>query len=260
MAVDKPSYRQGYFIISRNPIISKKKMMRNKYTNTDLEKCLEILMPKFLETHQVVAELCRGITLTEVQGMRLIYSGSIYNTRSYRMLLYVLLLNETSNLKDDAQLAYKLLKEAYIMTDNIYGQLKRSTYPFVLADHLIELEAALPNRNTDELNEEEKDIYNKLPEKIKVYRGMCDAEKQSGQFGISWTRDKDHALEYVFYKKNEVQGTIGWIAEMEIDKREIFAVWGVKGETKEIVITPKKCRDVKFHKETKKSISEMQTC
>ena len=214
--------------------------MRNKYTNTDLEKCLENLMPN-------IAERCRGKILTEEQGMSLIYTY----TRPYRMLMYVLLLNETSNLKDDAQLAYKLLKEAYIMTDNIYGQLKRSTYPFVLADHLIELEAALPNRNTDELNEEEKNIYNKLPEKIKVYRGMCDDEKQSGQFGISWTRDKDHALEYVFYKKNEVQGTIGWIAEMEIDKREIFAVWGVKGERKEIVIIPKKCRDVKFHKETK---------
>lgn len=223
--------------------------MRNKYTNTDLEKCLENLMPN-------IAERCRGKILTEEQGMSLIYTY----TRPYRMLMYVLLLNETSNLKDDAQLAYKLLKEAYIMTDNIYGQLKRSTYPFVLADHLIELEAALPNRNTDELDEEEKDIYNKLPEKIKVYRGMCDAEKQSGQFGISWTLDEDHALNYVFYKKNEVQGTIGWRAEMEIDKREIFAVWGVKGETKEIVITPKKCRDVKFHKETKKSISEMQTC
>lgn len=223
--------------------------MRNKYTNTDLEKCLENLMPN-------IAERCRGKILTEEQGMSLIYTY----TRPYRMLMYVLLLNETSNLKDDAQLAYKLLKEAYIMTDNIYGQLKRSTYPFVLADHLIELEAALPNRNTDELDEEEKDIYNKLPEKIKVYRGMCDAEKQSGQFGISWTLDKDHALKYVFYKKNEVQGTIGWRAEMEIDKREIFAVWGVKGERKEIVITPKKCRDVKFLKEDKESISEMQTC
>jgi predicted nucleic acid-binding Zn finger protein len=75
---------------------------------------------------------------------------------------------------------------------------------------------------------------------------MCDDEKQSGQFGISWTLDKDYAKNYVFYKKNEVKGKVGWCAEMEIDKSEIFAVWGVVSKRKEIVINPKKCRKVKF--------------
>ena len=80
---------------------------------------------------------------------------------------------------------------------------------------------------------------------------MGDAERQSGIFGISWTLDDKYALNYVFYKKNEVKGTVGWRAEMEIDKNDIFAVWGVKGERKEIVINPKKCMDVVFMKVTK---------
>ena len=31
---------------------------------------------------------------------------------------------------------------------------------------------------------------------------------------------------------------------MQIDKTNIFAVWGVVGKKKEIVINPKKCKDV----------------
>lgn len=110
----------------------------------------------------------------------------------------------------------------------------------------------LPNRNSDELTDEEKDIYDGFPQKVTVYRGMCDEEKQSGQFGISWTRDKDDALTYIFYKKNEVKGDIGWCANMEIDKSEIFAVWGIKGKKKEIVINPKKCKNVSFCEISKK--------
>ena len=115
----------------------------------------------------------------------------------------------------------------------------------------MDLEIALPNRNLTEFHKEEKNIYDSLPQKIKVYRGMCDDEKQSGHLGISWTLDKDDALKYIFYCKNNVQGDYGWLAEMEIDKNEIFAVWGAVGESKEIVINPKKCKDVRFIKKEK---------
>ena len=207
-------------------------------------------MPQFPAMHPIIAELCRGITLTQGLGEHLLYSGC-EKGRPYRMLMFVLLLNESANLKNDVKLAYHLLKEAYLMTDNIYGQLKNTTYPFVLADYLTEIEAALPNRNRDELHEEESAIYDSLPARLKVYRGLCDDEKKNGQFGISWTLDKDYALNYVFYKKNEVKGTVGWRAEMEIDKNDIFAVWGVVGKGKEIVINPTKCQNVEYTKVVK---------
>ena len=50
----------------------------------------------------------------------------------------------------------------------------------------------------------------------------------------------------MFYKKNEVKGAIGWRAEMKINKKDTFAIWGVKGKTKEIVIHPSKCKDIKW--------------
>ena len=234
-----------------NQIICKKKMMGDKYSDEELLKDMNFLMPKFLLMHSTIARLCKGLRLTKGLGSQLIYSSES-NGRPFRMLMFVLLLNETANLRDDAQLAYHLLKEAYITTDNIYGQLKTTTYDFALEDYLENLENELPNRNSDELTDEEKDIYDGFPQRVTVYRGMCDEEKQSGQFGISWTRYKDDALTYIFYKKNEVKGDIGWCANMEIDKSEIFAVWGIKGEKEEIVINPKKCKNVSFCEISKK--------
>lgn len=236
-----------------NLIISEKKMMGDKYSDKELLKDMDFLMPKFLSMHSTIARLCRGLMLTKELGIQLIYSGES-NGRPFRMLMFVLLLNETANLRGDAQLAYHLLKEAYIMTDNIYGQLKKTTYDFALEDYLENLGNELPNRNSDELTDEEKYTYDGLPPKVTVYRGMSDEEKQSGQFGISWTLDKDDALKYIFYKKNEVKGDIGWCANMEVDKSEIFAVWGAKGEKKEIVINPKKCKNISFCEISKKDL------
>ena len=242
--------KAAMFTMIRNQVMGAKALSGGNFTPEDLLKWMDCLMPQFLMTAPIIAELCRGITLSERLGQLLLYSG-FDKGRPYRMLMFVLLLNETANLGSEHKLAYRLLKEAYLMTDNIYGQLNNSTYHFALMDYLEELEKALPNRNPDELETEEKVLFESLPERIKVYRGMCDEEKQSGNFGISWTLDDEYALNYVFYKKNEVKGTVGWRAEMEIDKKGIFAVWGVKGERKEIVINPKKCKDVVFVKVVK---------
>lgn len=240
----------GMFQLTRNQVMGYKALLGDKFTELELMQTMDFLMPQFPVCSPIIAELCRGITLTEGLGIHLLYGGC-EKGRPYRMLMIVLLLNETANLKTDYKLAYRLLKEAYIMTDNIYGQLKGSTYPFCLSDYLTELETALPNRNPNVLEAEEAELYNNLPQKITVYRGMCDEEKQSGKYGISWTLDEKYALNYVFYKKNEVKGTIGWRAEMEIDKNEIFAVWGVKDERKEIVINPSRCKNVMFTKVVK---------
>lgn len=236
---------EGIFTLSRNQVMSYKTLLGNKFTNNELIETVDFLMPRFPMNSPIIAELCRGITLTEGLGTHLLYGGCDKG-RPYRMLMFVLLLNETANLKMDFKLAYHLLKEAYIMTDNIYGQLKGSTYQFCLSDYLSELETALPYRDPNELEEEEAALYNSLPQMITVYRGMCNEEKESGNYGISWTLDADYALNYIFYKKNGVKGTIGWRAKMEIDKKNIFAVWGIKGKGKEIVINPIKCRDLKW--------------
>ena len=192
---------EGLFTLTKNQVMSYKALLGDKFTNNELIETIDYLMPQFPMSSPIIAELCNGISLTQGLGELLLYAGC-EKGRPYRILMFVLLLNETANLKTDYKLAYHLLKEAYIMTDNIYGQLKGSTYQFCLSDYLTELEVALPNRNPNELEAEEAELYNGLPQTITVYRGMCNEEKESGNYGISWTLDADYALNYVFYKKN----------------------------------------------------------
>ena len=224
-----------------------KKNMKAIESEELITKMDTLMKDGFPKKYRDVAKLVRGITLSEGLGEQFIYSGET-SGRSYRMQLFVLLLKETANLKNDDVLGYKLFREAYIMTDNIYGQLQQfSEYSFVLKDYLTKLEKSLGNRILNEfLNVEEKKKYDTLSDKITVFRGMCDGEKQSGQYGISWTLDKNYARNYVFYEKNDVKGTVGWIAEMDIDKKDIFAVWGEVEKEKEIVINPTKCNNVNF--------------
>ena len=214
-----------------------KKNMKAIESEELITKMDTLMKDGFPKKYRDVAKLVRGITLSEGLGEHFIYSGET-SGRSYRMQLFVLLLNETANLKNDDVLGYKLFREAYIMTDNIYGQLQQfSEYSFVLKDYLTKLEKSLPNR-INLFSSEESEEYNNLSSQFTVYRGMCEAEKQSGNYGISWTCDKKRAEMYVFYEKNVVIGTVGYIAEMKIDKNDIFAVWGANNMKKEIVINP----------------------
>ncbi len=92
-------------------------------------------MANDFEAHIVqVQNMVKSIAIDNNLGQHLLYSVS----RDHRMLLFVIMLNESSNLKDDWVTAYHLLKEAYIMTDNIYAQMQKSPYPFDLSDYLLQ--------------------------------------------------------------------------------------------------------------------------
>lgn len=111
------------------------------------------LMANDFESHiEQVQKLVKGITIDNNLGQHILYTQS----RDHRMLLFVIMLNESSNLKNDWVTAYHLLKEAYIMTDNIYAQLQKSPYPFDLTDYLLEMKQHV---NTDELMQPEELAY-----------------------------------------------------------------------------------------------------
>lgn len=177
-----------------------------------------------------VQKMVKGITIDNNLGQHLLYSLS----RDHRMLLFVIMLSESSNLKTDWVTSYHLLKEAYIMTDNIYVQLLKSPYPFDLNNYLLEMKQHV---NTEELmHTEELDFLNGLQFPLTVYRGMCNKEFENGSFGISWTDKEKTAGRYVFYSKNNNQDTEGKIVSFKIDRSDIFAVWGAVKMDKELII------------------------
>lgn len=192
---------------------------------------IEPLMFDFENSTEKIATLLKGKIINATLGTQLIYSDK---TRNCRMLMFVIMLNESSNLKTDWVTAYNLLKEAYIMTDNIYAQLQKSPYPFDLSDYLLEMKQHV---NTDEqMHPEELAYLNSLQFPLTVYRGMCNKEFEDGRFGVSWSDSEKTASRYVFYSKNNNTEPNGKIASFKIERSDIFAAWGVVGKDKELIV------------------------
>ena len=192
---------------------------------------IEPLMFDFENSTEKIATLLKGKIINATLGTQLIYSDK---TRNCRMLMFVIMLNESSNLKTDWVTAYNLLKEAYIMTDNIYAQLQKAPYPFDLSDYLLEMKQHV---NTDEqMHPEELAYLNSLQFPLTVYRGMCNKEFEDGRFGVSWSDSEKTASRYVFYSKNNNTEPNGKIVSFKIERSDIFAAWGVVGKDKELIV------------------------
>lgn len=206
-------------------------------TSKEIQILVEIenLVCDFDNHIEMIKNKLRGLTINLNFGQQLIYADvECSNSRQRRMLLFDIMLHESANLMTEWVTTYYLLKEAYIMTDNIYAQLCLSPYSFNLKDFLRLLQQKV---NVEQLMEqEEKDYLNALSFPLKIYRGMCNAEADSKNYGISWTDSKDYASNYVFYSKNNNQNNTGAIVEMVIEKKDVFAAWGEKGKKKELII------------------------
>ncbi len=138
-----------------------------------------------------------------------------------------------ASLKSKPQIAIQVFREAYCASNNIYDQIKTSAYSFNLKNFI----------NTNKLkgfdlksimNVEENNYYNNLSDKLIIYRGMCDQEFQSNNFGISWTIDEDEAENYVYFDKNKVKQGQGCVVNIPIEKMNITAVFSVH-DKKEII-------------------------
>lgn len=196
---------------------------------------IERLVCDFDKNIPEIISLLKGTKINKSLGMQLIYSDVCCSTsRNNRMRLFVIMLNESSNLQDDWETAYFLLKEAYIMTDNIYAQLQKLPYPFDLSDYFLEMKQHV---NTDELmHPEELEYLNGLQFPLTAYRGMCNKEYEDGKFGVSWTDRKEIAEKYVYYFKNNNDEHEGGTFSIQVSRSDIFAAWGVVGEDKELII------------------------
>ena len=87
------------------------------------------------------------------------------------------------------------------------------------------------------MNEDELDIYNKLDNEVKVYRGT----KNKDDFkAMSWTLDYDKAEWFA----NRF-GTDGYILEATINKNDIVAFFDVRGES-EVVVDYNKLKNITY--------------
>lgn len=101
---------------------------------------IETLVCDFDKNVEKIKSILHGENIDLTFGQQLIYADALFkNCRQRRMLMFDIMLHESVNLQNDWGISYRLIKEAYIMTDNIYAQVKLSPYSFNLKAFLREM-------------------------------------------------------------------------------------------------------------------------
>lgn len=99
-----------------------------------------------------------------------------------------------------------------------------------------ELFSSSRGNKTALMSDLEIEALSKLPEKIKVYRGMTLEEKESGEFGISWSLDRGIAEMFsITYAHNyHAVDLPKTVLELEINRSDVIAYFFDR-EEKEIL-------------------------
>lgn len=144
--------------------------------------------------------------------------------RKKRFQVFIALYNAT--LKNNPILAAKVFREAYCVSDNIYNQIKNSKFPFKIKLFLKSIQTQGVNF-IDLMNDDEREFYNRLPNHLRIYRGLCEAEYESRDFGISWSISKHEAEQYAYFHQNDVEDGKGRLFHLDIYKDNILTVFSV---------------------------------
>jgi hypothetical protein len=88
------------------------------------------------------------------------------------------------------------------------------------------------------MSEKEQKALSKLPDKIKIYRGMSIEEDNSGDFGISWTLKKDVAKMFAttYIHNYDTNSSQRIIKEIIINKSDVIAYFKERNEEEIIFI------------------------
>lgn len=80
--------------------------------------------------------------------------------------------------------------------------------------------------------------YNKLPPIVTIYRGMTIEERESGDYGVSWTLSKKVAEYFAFvYPRNyEFGNHPKCVIRLDVPKEKIIAYWNTRKEKEVIYI------------------------
>lgn len=162
---------------------------------------------------------CTNQILSYDQAEQFLYSSL---GRGSRFLIFIALYDAT--LKNDTITAFRVFKEAYCATDNIFNQISTSNIPFNLKDFLKSFKSQRIDIH-NLMSPDEKTYYDGLSNQFKIYRGLSKEEHDSKSYGISWSIDKEEAEKYIFFDKNNVQE--GGLVEQVINKADVFSVFSV---------------------------------
>jgi len=89
------------------------------------------------------------------------------------------------------------------------------------------------------MNEDEQKFHNSLPGRFSIYRGMSIQEKESGNFGVSWSLDEERAN---FFANDYIRHTVKYekiVHSIEVKREDIIAYFNERHEQEVIYISKK---------------------
>lgn len=139
-------------------------------------------------------------------------------------------LEENKDEFTDEQAYYEFLKDAYVDAE----------FPMSGFDSYEDLLIMFYHFDNPQLmmDKEEKAYFDKLPNTIKIYRGLNIKEGEeldNENIGLSFSLDKEQAI--WFAKRFNVQGNTPTLIEAEVDKENIMAIILNRGE-EEVLVNP----------------------
>lgn len=115
---------------------------------------------------------------------------------------------------------------AYTCSDNLYA----------LKDEVKAAFSAKRKYRESLMEDKELKIWRNLPEHITIYRGMTLEEKESGDYGVSWTLSKKTAEFFAYkYQRNRSTNHLPrTVHKLIVKKNDVVAYFGERNE-KEII-------------------------
>ncbi len=165
---------------------------------------------------------CQNLELDYNQAQSILYCTEF--PREKRFEIFIALYDAT--LKNDPNLSFKVFREAYCATDNIYTQVKGNSFSFDLKfflESIVKCNVDFSSLRSDIENK----FYMSLKENFMIYRGISQNEYDSRDFGISWSLTKEEAKKYICFGPNKVKDLEGGILSKEINKNDILTTFSV---------------------------------
>jgi len=174
---------------------------------------------------------------TKYQNKKITYEEAeqiLYDfERNERFEIFIALYEAT--LKNDLNIAFRVFKEAYCSSDNIFEQIKNSKSEFNLKVFL----NFVKSNGIDFISlmtYDEKKCYDDLPNKFKIYRGISQNEHGTKDYGVSWSLSDEMAKNYAYFSKNKVEKGKAGLIDTTVVKEDILTVFSVHGDLEIIYI------------------------
>jgi len=180
--------------------------------------------------HQLDFSMDRVYDKEFIEQLRSIQAKQKKRLESFFKVKNIDLLSQLSMVSSEDRMEKFFEIEPFLLTDEMYWSYLGGAYTTSSNNqkHSRKIKKAFAsNKKNRELvmSKEDRIAFNKLPQNLTIYRGMSVKEKESGDFGISWTLNQEVAKKFADryihnYDSIEEEHTL---LKLVVNKKDVIA-------------------------------------